>query len=67
MTSLVRPLIAVLLGIMAFDFFNDSYNGVGVTQTIIISVLSLLFLERWKIHPAYVIGGALVYGAIFLS
>ncbi|WP_088014451.1 chromate transporter [Gottfriedia acidiceleris] len=67
MTSLVRPLIAVLLGIMAFDFFNDSYNGVGVTQTIIISVLSLLFLERWKIHPAYVIGGALVYGAVFLA
>ncbi|MFB7139363.1 chromate transporter [Gottfriedia sp. NPDC056225] len=67
MTSFVKPLIAVLLGIMAFDFFNDSYNGVGVTQTIIISVLALLFLERWKIHPAYVIGGALVYGAIFLA
>lgn len=52
---------------MAFDFFNDSYNGIGVTQTIIISVLSLLFLELWKIHSAYVIGGALVYGAVFLS
>jgi len=67
MTIVVRPVIAVLLGIMAFDFFSDSYNGVGITQTVIICTLALLFLERWKIHPAYVIGGALVYGAVFLA
>jgi len=67
MTTIVRPIIAILLGIMTFDFFNNSYSGIGITQTIIISILALLFLERWKIHPAYVIGGALVYGAVFLA
>ena len=67
MTLLVRPAIAVLLGIMTINFFASSIEGAGYVQTIIISIASLLLLEKWKVHPAYVIGGALVYGAIFLG
>jgi len=68
MTQLVRPAIAVLLGIMTLDFFVNSISpdGAGYIHTIIIGVGSLLLLGKWKIHPAYVIAGALVYGAIFL-
>ncbi|HEY4551754.1 MAG TPA: chromate transporter [Bacillaceae bacterium] len=67
MTLLVRPAIAVLLGIMTINFFASSIEGAGYVQTIIISIASLLLLEKWKVPPAYVIGGALVYGAIFLG
>ncbi|MEK5444816.1 MULTISPECIES: chromate transporter [unclassified Fredinandcohnia] len=67
MTSYVRPTIAVLLGIMTFSFFSTAYVDVGVWQTLILIVVSFLLLEKFKVHPAYVIIGALGYGAIFLA
>lgn len=67
MTALVRPTIAILLGMMAYRFFMSSYEGAGLIQTAVLIVLSFLLLEKWKVHPAFVIIGALGYGAIFLS
>jgi len=67
MSTLVRPTIAVLLGVMTYSFFADSYEGIGSWQTFGIGVASLILLEKLKIHPVYVITGALVYGGIFLS
>jgi len=67
MTLLIRPTIAVLLGLMAFDFFHKSYHGDGWLQTVILAAASLLCLEKLKIHPSFVIFGALGYGAIFLG
>ncbi|MDR4935461.1 chromate transporter [Rossellomorea marisflavi] len=67
MTTIVRPTIAILLGIMTMEFLVDSYGGIGIVQTLIIGVASYLLLERWKVSPAFVIGGALVYGAVFLG
>jgi chromate transporter len=67
MTIVVRPVIAVLLGIMAFDMFFAAYDHNGVLQTVMIAAVSFFLMEKIKIHPAYVIVGALVYGGIFLS
>ncbi len=67
MTNYVRPTIALLLGAMAYRFFAQSYEGTGLLQTVILIVVSYLLLEKWKVHPAYVIVGALVYGALFLA
>ncbi|WP_456279210.1 chromate transporter [Bacillus sp. AK128] len=67
MTNYVRPTIAVLLGVMTYSFFSTSYVDAGLMQTIILIVIGFLLLERWKVHPAYVIVGALVYGGIFLQ
>lgn len=66
MTNYIRPTIAVLLGVMAYRFFFESYEGSGLGQTIFLVVISYLLMEKWKVHPAYVIIGALVYGGIFL-
>ncbi|MGM7703062.1 chromate transporter [Pseudalkalibacillus sp. Hm43] len=66
MTITVRPAIAVLLGVMAFQFFQSSYANSGILQTIILLAASYLTLVRFRIHPAIVIAGALVYGALFL-
>ncbi|MFS0865463.1 chromate transporter [Fredinandcohnia sp. 179-A 10B2 NHS] len=66
MTNYIRPTIAVLLGAMAYRFFEESYTDAGLLHTIILIVASLLLLEKWKIHPAYVIIGSLIYGAILL-
>jgi chromate transporter len=67
LTQYVRPTIAVLLGIMTFNFFFSSYEGVGIIHTIILGLGSLLALERWRVSPVYVVLGALVYGAFFLG
>lgn len=67
MTKLVRPAIAVLLGVMTLEFFTNAYEGIGILHTVILGVISLLLLEKWKVSPVYVIGGALAYGAVFLG
>ncbi|MBM7600901.1 chromate transporter [Virgibacillus halotolerans] len=66
LTQIVRPTIAVLLGVMTYDFFFDSYTQVGWLHTGVLIVCGYFLLEKKGISPAYVVLGALVYGAIFL-
>ncbi|MFC3418886.1 chromate transporter [Salinicoccus hispanicus] len=66
LTTLIRPVIAILLGIIAFDFFSSSYIDSGVIHTVILTVASLLMLTKFKVHPALVIIFGLVYGAVLL-
>lgn len=67
LTQYVRPAIAVLLGLMTYDFFFHAYEGSGLFHTLVLSILSLISLEWFKISPVYVVLGALTYGAIFLG
>ncbi|WP_099159858.1 chromate transporter [Virgibacillus ndiopensis] len=66
LTLYVRPVIAILLGVMAWRFFQESYEGIGLWQMLLITISSFLLIERMKVHPAFVIGITLVYGALFL-
>lgn len=67
MTAYVRPVIAVLLGVLTYQFFSQSFIESGVWHSIFLIAASYFLLEKRKIHPAFVIGGSLIYGAIFLS
>ncbi len=67
LTLLIRPTIAVLLGVMAYDFFATSTQQAGWIQTAAIVAVSFLLLEKIKLHPAFVIVAALGYGALFLG
>ncbi|MFD2213418.1 chromate transporter [Metabacillus endolithicus] len=67
MTTFIRPTIAVLLGMMAFSFFFTSYQDTGIWQSLFLVAISLLLLEKLKVHPALVIVGAMGYGAVFLG
>lgn len=67
LTQYVRPVIAILLGVMAWNFFKESYIGIGFWQTALITISSYLLIERMKVHPAFVIGAALVYGGLLLG
>ena len=66
LTLFVQPVIAILLGVMAWNFFSESYKGIGFWQTTVMVVLSYFLIQRWKVHPAIVIAGALLYGGFFL-
>jgi chromate transporter len=51
---------------MAWRFFVDSFEGIGIWQTALLISTSYLLLERFKVHPAFVIAGTLVYGGFVL-
>ncbi|MFD1848686.1 chromate transporter [Oceanobacillus bengalensis] len=66
LTLFVQPVIAILLGVLTWSFLQESYEGVGIWQTIILLAVSYYLIERRKVHPAFVIAGALVYGGFLL-
>ncbi|AKG74827.1 chromate transporter [Salinicoccus halodurans] len=66
LTTLIRPVIAILLGVIAFDFFGSAYVESGAVHTVILMTASFIMLKKFKIHPALVIIFGLVYGAILL-
>ena len=63
-SKIVKPVIAVLIGFMTLQFVLESRASLGSIETVILMVASFLMLEKWKLHPALVIGLALLYGAI---
>lgn len=67
LTKIVRPTIAVLLGVMTYNFFFDSFHQAGGLHTTFLVVLSYILLELRKVSPTYVVIGALLYGGIFLG
>jgi chromate transporter len=67
LSKIVLPIVAVLMGTLTFDFFQTSYSTNGLWETLFIAVVCLFILEKWKVHPAFVIVGGLAFGALFLS
>ncbi|WP_172372333.1 chromate transporter [Sporosarcina jiandibaonis] len=67
LTKVVRPTIAILLGLMTYDFFFDSYTGMGAVHTTILIVAGYILLEVRKVRPTIVVALSLLYGAIFLG
>lgn len=64
LTRLVRPIIAILLAFMTIQFAQESVVGMGLGSTIFLIAASFLLLQKFKVHPAFVIILALVFGAI---
>lgn len=67
MTKSVQPVIAVLLGVLAYQFFLTAFENSGVFHLLILVAIGFLTMNKLKIHPALVIIGSLVYGGIFLG
>jgi len=66
LTRYIRPTIAVLLGEVAIRNLFLAWGGVGPLHMIILAGGSLLLLTKIKAHPALIVLGALIYGAVFL-
>ena len=66
LSSFVLPAIAILLAEMTFDFFDTSYEMIGLLATVVLIICSYVALEKVKIHPALVIMGGLIVGGLFL-
>ena len=66
MTLYVKPTIAVLLGVMAFHSFYDSYLQIGIGHILFLGIGSYLLMQKMKIHPGLLVFASLIYGAINL-
>ncbi|WP_134699839.1 chromate transporter [Ammoniphilus sp. YIM 78166] len=67
MTKSVQPVVAVLLGILAYQFFIHAFYDSGAIHTAVLAIGSFVAMEVIKIHPSIVIVSSLAYGAILLS
>ena len=64
LTNIIRPVIAILLLFMTLQFAQESVEGVGIGYTLFLMVASYILLEKVKLHPAFVIALALIFGAL---
>ncbi|WP_066062234.1 chromate transporter [Neobacillus soli] len=67
MTKSVQPIIAILLAVMAYQFFLTAFENSGLFHLVLLAVASYFTLSKIKLHPSLVIACALIYGGVFLS
>jgi chromate transporter len=66
MTLLVQPVIAVLMLVLTWKMGETSIASIGIWQSLIIAAIALWAMEKRKIHPAFVILCAFIYGGLVL-
>ncbi len=64
MIAAVSPVIAVMLGVMAYEFAKKAVKGLGIAAGIAFMLLALLLLQVLHVHPAIVIVLFLAYGTV---
>lgn len=64
MIAAVMPVIAVMLGLMAYEFAEKAVKGLGKWLGSLFFIISFLLLQVVSIHPAIVIVIFLAYGAV---
>jgi chromate transporter len=62
MIGAVTPVIAVLLGQMAYDFGKKAVKGFGWFFGILTFLIAFLLLQGLDIHPGFVIIAFIIYG-----
>ncbi|GIN21601.1 MAG TPA: chromate transporter [Bacillus bacterium] len=67
MIAAVRPVIAVLLGITAYEFCAKTWGGLGKIIGVGFGVIAFLLLGVLDVHPAIVIITFLAYGTVHIK
>jgi chromate transporter len=63
MIAAVVPVVAVMLGVMAYEFGEKAVKGLGWYTGAAFFIISFLLLQVLSVHPAIVVGLFLLYGA----
>lgn len=64
MIAAVVPVVAVMLGVMAYEFGEKAVKGLGLPLGIALFALTFALLQLAGLHPAIVIAVFLAYGAV---
>lgn len=67
MVSAVIPVIAVMLGLMAYEFAEKAIKGLGIYVGVALTLICLFLLQYISIHPAIVVLIFLTYGAFHFN
>lgn len=67
MTLLVQPVIAIMMVLLTWKMSTSSFASIGIVQFIGIALVAFWVMEKRRIHPAFVIIAAFVYGGLVLS
>jgi len=67
MIGAVIPVVAVMLGVMAYEFGEKAVKGLGLPAGIGFFALAFAMLQGVHIHPAIVILIFIAYGAIHMN
>lgn len=67
LSQFVLPAIAVLMLHLTFGFFSTSVETISWLPTILLAVMSYIALEKFKLHPPFVIAVGLCIGGLFLA
>ncbi len=66
MVLVIQPAIAVLMLVLTWNVGVSGYTSMNLIHFLIIGVLAFIALVKLRVHPVFVIAGALIYGAIFI-
>ncbi|GAX90073.1 chromate transporter [Effusibacillus lacus] len=67
MIAAVRPVIVVMLALMAYEFAAKAWKGLGKAMGIGFGLLAFTLLSVIDIHPGIVVAVFLAYGAVHLK
>ncbi|WP_160035926.1 chromate transporter [Paenibacillus sp. An7] len=67
MIAAVRPVIVVMLGIMAYEFALKAWKGLGKGFAVLFGILAFILLQLLQIHPGIVVMLFLGYGMFHLN
>ncbi|WP_372882139.1 chromate transporter [Psychromonas sp.] len=62
----VLPIVTVLMAVLTYKLMFNGLVSFPV-HFVLLFILSALALERFKIHPTFVISAGLTYGAFFIN
>lgn len=67
MTVLIQPVIAVMMLLLTWQMGQAAVHNIGILQSAGIAAVALWAMTKGRIHPAFVILGAFIYGALVVS
>ncbi|MFJ8244678.1 chromate transporter [Peribacillus asahii] len=63
---LAQPVIAIMMLLITVTIATDAVHSIGYVHSLIIALFAFLALGKFKIHPAFVIILAFMYGGIII-
>ena len=66
MTLSVQPVIAMMMLLLTWEIGGDAVKAIGWTQSLAIAAISFFLMTKFKLHPAFLIVAAFLYGGFIL-
>ena len=66
MTLMVQPVIAIMMVALTWKMSANSIHSIGIFHASFIGLLAFITLIKFKVHPAFMIIAAFIYGGILL-